>query len=114
ITASKAVRETVDRWSRGEGEGARILGLHLEGPYINEKRLGAQNPKYVRPINLDELQEIGEILGDAFRLITIAPELPGGLEAVRFLKDMGVVVSAGHTDATYEEARQAFTLGVGH
>ena len=94
--------------------GAQLLGLHLEGPYINPRRAGAQNPAHMRPPNLRELEQLYEVLGSAWRIITIAPELPGAEAAVRWLARRGVLVSMGHTDATHDEARAAVAAGVRH
>lgn len=114
MAAAKAVKEAADEGTSAGWPGARILGLHLEGPYINAKRVGAQNPAYVRPPDLAELREIREVLGQHFRLITLAPEVDGGAAAMQLLLEFGVTISLGHTDATYEEAREAFAAGAKH
>src|SRR5690606_2854158 len=94
--------------------GAAVLGLHLEGPYLNPKRAGAQNPAHMRPPSMPELERLYEASGPAWRIITLAPELPGALTAVRWLAERGVLVSMGHTDATYDEARAGFEAGIRH
>lgn len=116
IQAAQTIRLFCDEQAASPSaklSGPRLLGMHLEGPYIHPKRVGAQDPDFVRPIDLDELHQFKEILGDAFRAITMAPELPGGMDAIDFLKTRGVALSAGHTDATFEEAIKAFNAGVG-
>lgn len=90
---------------------AAVLGVHLEGPYFNPARKGAHNPALLRPINCAEVSAWAS--HRLVRLVTLAPELPGGLEAVRALRARGLVVSAGHSDATYAEAQAAFAAGVG-
>src|SRR5690606_5291545 len=112
--AARAVRAAVDAWPDAPWDGARPLGLHLEGPYLNPKRAGAQDPRWMRSASLAELEELLQILGDAFRLVTLAPEIEGGMEALRFLQGAGVIVSLGHTDATFEEAQAAFRAGARH
>ena len=88
--------------------GARVLGVHLEGPYINRERLGAQ-PDHTRPMALEELRFLHEIA--PIRLITLAPELPANRLAIHALREEGIVVQLGHTEATYEEAVEALGLG---
>ncbi|WP_219836988.1 N-acetylglucosamine-6-phosphate deacetylase [Paenibacillus sp. R14(2021)] len=98
----------------GKEQGARIAGVHIEGPYLNTKRKGMQNERYLRHPDRDEMKAILERAGSLIRMVTLAPELPGGLEMVAFLKERGIVVSVAHSDATYEEAKQAFRCGASH
>ncbi|MEK5436662.1 MULTISPECIES: N-acetylglucosamine-6-phosphate deacetylase [Paenibacillus] len=98
----------------GHEVGAKIAGIHLEGPYLNPKRKGMQNEKYLRHPNLEEMNLIFEEAGSLIKMVTIAPELPGGMELISFLKEKGVVVAIAHSDATYEEAKQAFASGASH
>ena len=73
--------------------------------------MGAQQD-FVREPTRKELEEILEVAGNILKIVTLAPEIQGGLEAVKFLREHGVVISAGHTDASYVEARRAFEEGV--
>ncbi|MBS4204506.1 N-acetylglucosamine-6-phosphate deacetylase [Lederbergia citrea] len=98
----------------GKEPGAKIAGIHLEGPYLNVKRKGMQNEKYLRHPNIEEMKAILTEAGSLIKMVTIAPELPGGLEMVQFLKERGIIVSLAHSDATYEEAKQAFATGASH
>ncbi|MFB1051699.1 N-acetylglucosamine-6-phosphate deacetylase [Paraliobacillus sp. JSM ZJ581] len=98
----------------GKESGARIAGIHLEGPYLNVKRKGMQNEAYLRHPNIEEMKEILHEAGDLIKMVTIAPELPGALEMVRFLNDQSIIVAIAHSDATYEEAKQAFAIGASH
>jgi len=90
--------------------GPRILGVHLEGPFLSAARMGV-HPLAARrdpdPALLERLLDAGPI-----RLVTLAPELPGALGLIELLLARGVRVSCGHTDATAEEAEAAFDLGV--
>ena len=88
--------------------GAHILGVHLEGPYINAAKLGAQ-PDYARQATLAEVQELGKHA--PLRLITVAPELPGHLELVRALTGSGIRVQIGHSLGTYEDGVAALAHG---
>ena len=95
-------------------QGAAILGCHLEGPYINPKRKGAQPGNYVREPNVEELvRECGANLA-AVRVVTLAPEMPGGLDLTRFLAANGIIPSIGHTDATYAQMCAAIDVGARH
>jgi N-acetylglucosamine-6-phosphate deacetylase len=90
--------------------GPRILGAHLEGPFIAPNRLGAHPGPHRRDPDvalLERLLDAGSV-----RLTTLAPELPGAQELIRVLLARGVTVSCGHTDATADEANTAFDLGV--
>lgn len=114
VAAARIVNEAIEASARSDWAGARVLGMHMEGPYINPEMVGAQNPEYVRTASLDELQAVYDVLGAGFRLITLAPERPGALEAISWLRAHGVTVSMGHTGATYEEALRGIECGVNH
>ncbi|WP_408892297.1 N-acetylglucosamine-6-phosphate deacetylase [Paenibacillus taichungensis] len=98
----------------GQEVGAKIAGIHLEGPYLNPKRKGMQNEKYLRHPNIEEMKIIFQEAGSLIKMVTIAPELPGGMDLISFLKEQGVVIAIAHSDATYEEAKQAFASGASH
>jgi N-acetylglucosamine-6-phosphate deacetylase len=90
--------------------GASPLGLHIEGPFLNPQKRGAHNPSYLRLPDLAIASEWR--LDKGVRLVTLAPELPGALELIRVLNQQGVVVSAGHSLASLDEALAAFEAGV--
>ncbi len=96
-----------------EGEQARILGLHLEGPYFSKEKKGAQNPEYLKAPDLGEFRSLQELSGHSIRLVALAPELPG---AEAFIREASkeTVVSVAHTNCTYEEAGRAFENGASH
>ncbi len=96
--------------SHGGGRGPRILGAHVEGPFLSPRRLGTHPPPARRDPDLALLERL--LAAGPVRLYTLAPELPGALELVDLLVSRGVTVSAGHTDATAEEANAAFDRGV--
>lgn len=104
-----AVRHVVDH-----EPGALVAGIHAEGPYLNARRKGMQNEAHLRHPDLDEMARVLRHAGALLRMVTLAPELPGGLELTRFLHDRDVIVALAHSDATYEEAVAAFTLGASH
>jgi N-acetylglucosamine-6-phosphate deacetylase len=90
--------------------GAQPLGLHFEGPFLNPEKKGAHNPAYLRPPNPGEAA--GWSAETGVHLVTLAPELPGALELTRLLRARGVVVSAGHSNADFEQAQAAFQAGI--
>jgi N-acetylglucosamine-6-phosphate deacetylase len=94
------------------GQGARSLGVHLEGPFLSTKRPGVHDPSLMVPPTADRIDAVLELAG-SLRMVTLAPELPGGLEAVRRLTEAGVTVSVGHTDATGVETTLAADAGAG-
>lgn len=98
----------------GREPGAQIAGIHIEGPYLNVKRKGMQNERYLRHPDLDEMEQILQQSGSLIRMVTLAPELEGGFDMIEFLKDRGIIVSIAHSDATYEEAKHAFRCGASH
>ena len=108
---TRAVAELVAGYA-GARDEAEVLGIHLEGPYINEQYKGAQYGPAIRRADLDELAELYGILGEKMRLVTLAPEIPGSLDAIAWLKERGITVSIGHSDATYEEALAGFEAGI--
>ncbi len=88
--------------------GSRVLGVHLEGPYINQGKLGAQ-PDFTRTIQTTELRRLNDLF--PIRLITLAPEVPGNMDIIESLCEAGFRVQIGHTLGTYEEGRQAMSRG---
>lgn len=98
----------------GKEQGAKILGIHLEGPYLNPIKKGMQDPNHLRLPDLQEIKEIINFSDGLIKMVTIAPELPGADDVIDYLISQGIVVAAGHTNATYEEAQHAFSKGVSH
>jgi N-acetylglucosamine-6-phosphate deacetylase len=86
-----------------------LAGLHYEGPYLSRARAGAQNPAHLRDPDVAELTSLLDLGG--VRMVTVAPELAGGLDAIRLLVERGVVAAVGHTDATYEQTVAAVEAG---
>ena len=88
-----------------------LAGVHFEGPYLSGARCGAQNPEFLRDPSIDELAELVKVGAGAVRMVTIAPELPGALDAIAFLRGHGVVAAIGHTDATFEQTTAGVEAG---
>ena len=107
LSAVEAVAEAA---GAPDVRGARILGLHLEGPFLNPARRGAQPLESLLPPTQPLLEEVFQRAGGHWVLVTLAPEL-WPEELIRFLVERGVTVSLGHTDATWAQARRAIALG---
>ena len=93
----------------GDFRGAAPLGLHVEGPFLNPKKKGAHNQQHLRPPTPEAVA--GWSPASGVRLVTMAPENPGALEVIAALASRGVVVSTGHSMATYDEAVAGFDAG---
>lgn len=92
-----------------EAQGARVLGAHVEGPFLNPSFRGAHdraNLAEPTPANVDAM------IGARPRLVTIAPELPGAMDAIEHMHRAGIVVAAGHTGADFDQGRKAIAAGV--
>ena len=91
-------------------DGARVLGANVEGPFINEQYKGAQNADYIQKPQLEILENYLDII----KLITIAPEIDGSEKLIKYLKENQIIVSAGHSGATYQEIMEAKNWGLSH
>lgn len=111
IAACKAVYDATKTPEYSEGNGARIEGIFLEGPFFSEEFKGAQNEKYMSLPNIEFLKELIYASGGLVKKIAIAPELSGTEDFVRQAKELGVVVALGHSNATYDDAMGAVDLG---
>jgi N-acetylglucosamine-6-phosphate deacetylase len=88
-----------------------LAGVHLEGPWLSPQHAGAHEPARLSTPKPEAVDHLLESAGEHLRMVTLAPELPGGLDAIRRLSAAGVVAAIGHTDATYDEARAALDAG---
>lgn len=116
--ASSALKEEIEMVRRlreaqsQPSPGTVVYGLHLEGPYLNPEKSGAQPQLPIRLPDLEEMRRLLDASGHTVRLVTLAPELPGALELISYLITQGVVVSAGHSNATYEAMLAACQAGL--
>ena len=92
-----------------EANGARVLGAHIEGPFLNPSFRGAHDRALLAAPTVENVNVIAKAKP---RLVTLAPELPGALEAIVRLRRQGVIVSAGHTGADFEQGRKAVDAGI--
>ncbi len=93
------------------GEVAAILGVHLEGPFLNPDMAGALDKSSFEAPAIDSYMRLVDGFEDMVRVVTLAPELDGSLALIRFLSDRGIIVSMGHSNATYAEAEAGFRAG---
>lgn len=94
-----------------EGETAKILGVHLEGPFLNFEKRGAHPAEFLLPLNLENVKRVLGDYAEIVKVMTLAPELPGGEEVITYLRNNGIIVSLGHSLATAYLAQQAFDWG---
>ena len=106
--------EVIKKLKEEGTEGANVLGAHLEGPFISPKAIGAQNPNFLLAPSVENYNKIVGDYSDAVVSITMAPEVEGAKELIKYLSDNGVTVSMGHTKATYDEAIEGIKCGACH
>ena len=111
-TATLAAIRAAASYQDAPQRGARVIGLHLEGPYINRAAKGAQPEQFCHAPDVAELDEF--LAAGPVRLISLAPELPGAEACVRAAVSRGIHVAVGHTQATYEQVEEAAAWGVDH
>jgi N-acetylglucosamine-6-phosphate deacetylase len=111
VKVLNAVRDFTRRRARRSRPASAIAGVHVEGPFISKAKAGAQRAEFIQdpsPVAVQQLLEHADIL----KRVTIAPELPGALEAIEVFHARGISVSGGHSDAWDEDARAAFDRGM--
>ena len=108
---SKAMKAVKEYKSGAHSEGAELIGIHLEGPFISKKHVGAQPIEYVAEPKIEIFQKYNEESGNAIKIVSMAPEVEGAEQLVSYLSQNGVVVSMGHTDAGYKDVEKAVSLG---
>lgn len=105
--------ENAYEYAKAHEEGARLCGIHLEGPFISMEKKGAQNPAFIQKPDVQTFHELQEAAHGLVRLITIAPEVEGAENFIRELANE-VHISVGHTTSDYDTASRAFALGADH
>jgi len=108
----QAIREIV--FAMGREEGARIMGLHLEGPFISQNRLGVQKSETVQPVDLHFMEQLWDAASGRIVNMTVAPELKHMRELALFCIKKGIVLQAGHTDAEYDNMVEGMQTGILH
>lgn len=107
-----SIRSGVD--SMGREKGARILGLHLEGPFISRKQVGAQEESGLKKVDMVLMSRIAELGNGKISLMTVAPEMKNMRELALYCLKKGITLSAGHTHATYENMVEGMQAGILH
>ncbi|MFE4691460.1 N-acetylglucosamine-6-phosphate deacetylase [Streptomyces sp. NPDC056749] len=92
-------------------EQGELAGIHFEGPFISPCRKGAHSEELLRAPDPAEVRKLLDAARGSARMVTLASELPGGIESVRLLAEHGVIAAVGHTDATYEQTVEAIDAG---
>ncbi|WP_407272936.1 N-acetylglucosamine-6-phosphate deacetylase [Radiobacillus sp. PE A8.2] len=93
---------------------SEIIGVHLEGPFLNKTKAGAQPLNHIIEPNLDLFKRWQALANDNIKLVTLAPEEPMATELIHYLKENGIIASVGHSDATLEEVDHAIKAGLSH
>lgn len=109
LTSIAQYVETADQSGKAE-----IIGIHLEGPFISEKRVGAQPVQSVKKPNVELFKKWQTLSNNQIKLVTMAPEEDENFELVRYLKAENIVPSIGHSDAVYEQVLSSIQAGVNH
>lgn len=105
-----AVKNVYDAMNIGV-EGAEILGAYVEGPFITEEHKGAHPTEHIREIDIDDMRELVNSFPSCIKTVTVAPEKERAMELIRYLKSQNINPSIGHTNATYEQTKEAIENG---
>ncbi len=109
LKAMNAVNEYI---KADKPEGAKVLGIHLEGPFISVKHIGAQPLEYVAKPDIEVFDKYNSASGNNIKIVSLAPEVEGADELIAHLNKNGIVASAGHTDAGYNDIEKAINSGL--
>ncbi len=108
-TALKNVKDYILNQNESYSE---VLGVHLEGPFISEKFSGVQKKEYIIPPSKEVMDKLVSASENTIKIVTIAPEKSGSEEVIKYLKDKGITVSVGHSDADFETLYKSVKIGV--
>ena len=111
LRAVEGIASYIARQREAEEPRAEILGIHLEGPFISKERRGVHPSEWIQPPSAETLGRFLKAAAGSARILTIAPEVLGAAPCIDAAREAGLVVSMGHTDATYEQARAAIVRG---
>ena len=114
LRALKAIREAMAIQEEEGVQGARIAGIHMEGPFISEKKKGIHDPSFIRDVDTALLKEYWQASGGSIRAMTVAPELKGMREFASEAQKYGIVLLAGHSNASYEQMVEGIEAGILH
>lgn len=111
-TFMRAIKAVTD--AMGKEDGARIMGMHLEGPFVSPDRAGVQRPETIKKVDLELMERLWEASGGTIVNMTVAPELKGMRELALSCLKKGIVLQAGHTNALYENMVEGMQAGILH
>jgi N-acetylglucosamine-6-phosphate deacetylase len=110
IKSLKSIKEAYAKGTRA----AEVLGVNLEGPFINPLKKGAQKEEYIRNASVEEFMELNQAAGNLIRIVTIAPEMPEAKKLIRWLYKHNIIASVGHSNATYKQVQEGIAIGLNH
>ncbi len=108
----KSLTAVKDYIAKNNEDGAKVLGVHLEGPFISPKHIGAQPLEYVVNCNVSIFKKYYEASGNSIKIVSLAPEMQDAEELIKYLKENGVIASIGHSGAKYSDCEKAIKCGV--
>ena len=108
---SKALKAVGDYKKLNSTTGAEVLGVHLEGPYINSSKAGAQPAEYIVKPTIEEFEKYNNLSGNSIKIVTLAPEIEGSTEFIEYLAKNSINPSIGHSSAKYEQVANATAHG---
>ena len=114
MTKSVEEAEKIAEVQDKELDGANIFGAHMEGPYFDIQYKGAQNEKYMKPAGIEEIKEYLSVKPGLVKLFSLSPKDDAALEAIKFLKENGVIVSIGHSAVYFDDVQKAIKAGLSH
>ncbi|OOE14014.1 N-acetylglucosamine-6-phosphate deacetylase [Fictibacillus arsenicus] len=110
----EALTQTASFIEKQKPGSAEIAGIHLEGPFISPKRAGAQPKGFIEMPNVERFRQWQDKARNQIKLVTLAPEMEGGLEFASYLSSNGIIASIGHSDSTFEEVKEGIKYGISH
>lgn len=108
------LKKALNAIKASKNPGAKALGAHLEGPFLSPEKPGAMIARDIRPLSIDEFDELLNASEESIKLMTIAPEVPKAIELIKHAYSLGVTISIGHSNATYDEALAGIRAGASH
>ena len=106
-----AILKSLAESSRSNKNGSKVLGIHTEGPFISEHKPGAHVIAQLKTGDLSSIEKVLSAADNFVSMVTVAPEIPGGLEAIKYLSKKNIISSIGHTNATYAQAVEGIKAG---
>jgi N-acetylglucosamine-6-phosphate deacetylase len=110
----EALEQTASFLEKQKPGSAEIIGIHLEGPFISPKRAGAQPKGFIELPNVELFKHWQKKAQNQIRLVTLAPEMEGGLDLASYLSSNHIIASIGHSDSTFDEVKEGIKSGISH